>query len=134
MDKTYKEDIPSKRRALEDLKKEFSGVASTTDWTKLRIEPLLDLVKSLERLLRSPKFARETARFRRGVVMFHSDLIYLRENVKALKEILGLKGDLTDAGRRGERQGARLYGEQAYHSASPNRWPLGVASGRCFLR
>jgi len=23
-----------------------------------------------------------------GVVMFHSDLVYLRENVKALKEIL----------------------------------------------
>src|SRR2546426_9486278 len=88
MDRSYKEDIPSTRRALEELKKEFSGVASTTDWTKLRIEPLLDHVKFLERLLRSPKFARETARLRRGVVMFHSDLVYLRENVKALKEIL----------------------------------------------
>src|SRR5439155_3873597 len=61
MDRSYKEDIPSTRRALEELKKEFSSVASTTDWTKLRIEPLLDHVKSLERLLRSPKFARETA-------------------------------------------------------------------------
>jgi hypothetical protein len=59
MDRTYKEDIRSTRRALEELKKEFSGVASTTDWTKLRIEPLLDHVKSLERLLRSPKFARD---------------------------------------------------------------------------
>jgi hypothetical protein len=88
MDRSYKEDIPSTRRALEELKKEFSGVVSTTDWTKLRIEPLLDHVKSLDRLLRSPKFARETARLRRGVVMFHSDLVYLRENVKALKEIL----------------------------------------------
>src|SRR5438105_174260 len=88
MDRSYKEDIPSTRRALEELKKEFSSVASTTNWTKLRIEPLLDHVKSLERLLRSPKFARETARLRRGVVMFHSDLVYLRENVKALKGIL----------------------------------------------
>src|SRR5882724_4086919 len=88
MDRTYKEDIPSTRRALEELKKEFSSIASTTDWTKLRIEPLLDHVKFLERLLRSPKFAREAARLRRGVVMFHSDLVYLRENVKALKEIL----------------------------------------------
>src|SRR5215468_10449219 len=88
MDRTYKEDIPSKRRALEELKKEFSGLASTTDWTHLRIEPLLVHVKSLERLLRSPKFAGETARLRTGVVMFHSDLIYLRENVKALKRIL----------------------------------------------
>jgi len=88
MDRSYKEDIPRARKALEELKKKFSGVASTTDWTKLRIEPLLDHVKSLERVLRSPKFARETARLRRGVVMFHSDLIYLRQNVKALKDIL----------------------------------------------
>jgi hypothetical protein len=91
MDRSYKEDIPKTRRALEELRKEFSGVASTTDWTKLRIEPLLDHVKSLERLLRSPKFARETARLRRGVVMFHSDLVYLRENVKALKTILEIE-------------------------------------------
>jgi hypothetical protein len=88
MDRSYKEDIPRMKRALEGLKKEFSGVASTTDWTKLRIEPLLEHVKLLERSLRSPKFSRETARLRRGVVMFHSDLVYLRANVKALKEIL----------------------------------------------
>ena len=88
MDKSHKVDIPRARRALEELKKEFSNVASTTDWTKLRIEPLLDHVRSLELLLRSPKFARETKRLRRGVVMFHADLIYLRQNVKALKEIL----------------------------------------------
>jgi len=99
MDRTYKGDIPSTRRALEELKKEFSGVASTTDWTKLRIEPLLDHVKSLEGLLRSPKFARETARLRRGVVMFHSDLVYLRENVKALKKILEVERK-SHGGRR----------------------------------
>ena len=91
MDRSYKVDIPSNRRALEQLKKEFLGVASTTDWMKLRIEPLLEHVKFLERLLRSPKFARETARLRRGVVMFHSDLVYLRENIKALKEILKIE-------------------------------------------
>jgi hypothetical protein len=91
MDRSYKEDIPKTKRALEELKKEFSGVASTTDWAKLRIEPLLNHVKSLERLLRSPKFARETARLRRGVVMFHPDLVYLRENVKALKQVLDVE-------------------------------------------
>ena len=88
MDRSYKEDIPKAKRELEKLKKEFAGVASATDWTKLRIEPLLEHVKSLERLLRSPKFVRETARLRRGVGMFHSDLVYFRENVKALKKIL----------------------------------------------
>lgn len=88
MDRSYKEDIPKLRKALEVLKEEFSGVASATDWTRLRIDPLLDHAQSLEGLLRSPKFAREVARLRRGVVMFHADLTYLRENVKALKEIL----------------------------------------------
>ena len=91
MDRSYKEDIPKMKRALEELKKEFSGVTSTTDWAKLRIEPLLDHVKYLERLLRSPKFAQERARLRRGVVMFHSDLVYLRENVKALRQILDVE-------------------------------------------
>lgn len=88
MDRSYKEDIPKAKRALEQLKKEFAGVASTTDWIRLRIEPLLEHVKSLDRLLRSAKFARETKRLRRGVVMFHSDLVYLRENIQALKKIL----------------------------------------------
>jgi len=91
MDRSYKEDIPKMKRALQELKKEFSGVASTTDWTKLRIDPLLDHMESLERVLRSPKFARETARLRQGVVMFHSDLVYLRENIKALKQILDVE-------------------------------------------
>lgn len=88
MDRSYKQDIPRARKALAQLKKEFARVPSTTDWTRLRIEPLLAHVKFLERLLRSPKFARETSRLRSGVAMFHADLVYLRENVKALKEIL----------------------------------------------
>lgn len=104
MDRSYKEDIPRTRRALEELKREFSGSTSTTDWTKLRIDPLLDHVKSLERLLRSPKFAREVSRLRRGVVMFHSDLVYLRENVKALKEILGVQRRSPRPRRLGDRR------------------------------
>jgi hypothetical protein len=88
MDRVYKEDIPRKRRALAELKEEFSRVASATDWTRLRIEPLLEHARFLERLLRSRKFLRETSRLPRGVVMFHSDLVYLRENVNALKAIL----------------------------------------------
>ena len=85
MDSSYKEDIPKAKRALQKLKKEFVKVDAATDWTKLRIDPLLEHVKSLERLLRSPKFAQEAARLRRGVVMFHSDLVYLRQNIKSLK-------------------------------------------------
>ena len=91
MDRSYKEDIPRTKRVLGELKKEFSGLASKTDWIKLRIDPLLSHVKSLERLLQSPKFASETARLRRGVAMFHSDLVYFRENLKALKKILEME-------------------------------------------
>jgi hypothetical protein len=88
MDKVYKGDIPRHRKALEQLEKEFSSVVSKTDWTTLRIEPLLVHVKMLERLLHSSQFSRETARLNKGVVMFHSDFVYLRANIKALKAIL----------------------------------------------
>ncbi len=99
MDRSYKEDIPKTKKTLEELKKAFSGIPSTTDWARLRIEPLLDHVKSLERLLRSPNFAREIARLRRGVVMFHSDLVYLRQNVKALKELFKIESKLHPSRR-----------------------------------
>ncbi|HEY0864673.1 MAG TPA: hypothetical protein VGD97_11255 [Lacunisphaera sp.] len=91
MDKAYKGDIPRQRAALVALKKEFSCVRSSTDWTKLRIDPLLKHVTSLERLLSSPKFSREIARLRNGVSMFHADLVYLRVNIKALKDILAVE-------------------------------------------
>ena len=103
MDRSYKEDIPKAKRVLEELKKEFAGVASRTDWTKLRVEPLLKHVKSLQRLLRSTKFARETARLSRGVVMFHSDLVYLRDNIKALKSILIVEKESCRSSRSGRR-------------------------------
>jgi hypothetical protein len=70
------------------MKEEFADLSSTTDWMKLRIEPLLQHVKCLDGILKSPKFARETARLRKGVAMFHADLVYLRTNTKALKAIL----------------------------------------------
>ena len=88
MDRSYKEDIPKAIKALEGLLEDFSGAGAATDWAELRIKPLLAHARSLDRLLRSPKFAKETARLRRGVAMFHADLVYLRANIKALKEIL----------------------------------------------
>lgn len=88
MDKSYKEDIPKFRAILEEMRLEFSGLDSTTDWVSLRVEPLLDHVVRLDKLLRSPRFSRETARLRRGVAMFHADLVYLRTNIKELKAIL----------------------------------------------
>lgn len=88
MDRVYKTDIPAARRALEELKRSFSAFKNRNDWTRLRIEPLLEHAKGLERLLRSRRFTRETSRLPRGVAMFRSDLVYLRENIVALKTVL----------------------------------------------
>lgn len=91
MDNVYKECIPKYKKVLESLRHEFADADSSTDWAKLRVEPLLAHVNFLYRVLQSPKFARETSRLHRGVVMFHADLIYLRVNIKALKEIVAQK-------------------------------------------
>jgi len=89
VDRVYKADLPRLRKALEELKVEFSNLGpSKTNWTRLRIEPLLKHLNSLEHLLHSEEFSREFSRLRKGVVMFHSDLRYLRANVNALQDIL----------------------------------------------
>lgn len=88
MDRSYKKDIPKYRSALEQMREEFSGLSPTTDWTKLRIEPLLQHVACLDQILKAPAFAREVSRLRKGVAMFHADLVYLRTNITELKAIL----------------------------------------------
>jgi len=97
MDRSYKKDIPKFRTALEEMKEDLSALSTKTDWTKLRVEPLLEHVIRLDQILKSPKFARETVRLRQGVAMFHADLVYLRTNLKALKAII------ADRRRSGQR-------------------------------
>jgi hypothetical protein len=84
VDRAYKSGIPELRKSLEKLKKEFSKVKSSTDWTRLRIQPVLEHAKLLERKLK----AQTSARLSKGVRLFHSDLVYLRENVAGLKQVL----------------------------------------------
>jgi hypothetical protein len=88
MDRTYKQDIPSVIKRLEHIRDEFGAIESKTDWIRLRIEPLLEHAKSLDRLINTRQFARETARLSRGVEMFHADLVYFRENVQGLRKVL----------------------------------------------
>jgi chromosome segregation ATPase len=102
VDRVYKANIPALRKALEKLKTEFSELKSRTDWTKLRVEPLLRHAKELEQRLKSQGSSRLT----KGVRLFHSDLVYLRENVKGLKEVLqsekkSLQRRITMARRKG---------------------------------
>jgi hypothetical protein len=84
VDRVYKAGIPALREALENLKTEFSRLNAETDWMKVRVEPLLQHAMKLEHQLKSEGSSRLT----KGVRMFHSDLVYLRENVNALKEVL----------------------------------------------
>jgi hypothetical protein len=88
VDRVYKADLPRLRRSLLKMREEFSKLHSKTNWSTLRVDPLLDHVRSLERIIGSKKFSGEFSRLRKGVVLFHSDLVYLRTNVKALGEIL----------------------------------------------
>jgi hypothetical protein len=88
VDRVYKKQIPEFRDALEKLRENFSELNSRTDWNRLRVEPLLTHLESLEHLLKSAEFSQELLRLTRGVELFHSDLVYFRTNVKGLKKIL----------------------------------------------
>ena len=88
MDRVYLASIPKFRASLKRLRNELSLIDTSTDWVKLRVEPLAAHVEALDRLLKSPRFAREIARLRKGVVMFHADLVYLRTNIEALRKII----------------------------------------------
>ena len=88
VDSVYKKRLPELRNALQKLRESFVDLGSKTDWTKLRIDPLLRHLQSLEELLNSPEFSGESSHLTKGVEMFHSDLVYYTTNVKALKKIL----------------------------------------------
>jgi predicted RNase H-like nuclease (RuvC/YqgF family) len=101
VDKVYKKDLPALRNALEELRESFSNLSSKTDWTKLRIEPLLKHLRSLEQLLESGEFSREFSRLTKGVELFHSDLVYFRTNVRGLEKVLQSEKKLL--GRKNKR-------------------------------
>ena len=89
VDRVYKAELPRLRKTLEKLRDDFANLGSQkTDWTRLRIEPLLKHLEALEQLLHSQEFLREFSRLRKGVVLFHSDLVYLRTNVEGLEKLL----------------------------------------------
>jgi len=52
VDRVYKEDLPQSRKKLEDLRQEFIKLGpSGTRWARLRIEPVLKHVETLEHLI-----------------------------------------------------------------------------------
>jgi len=104
VDRVYREDLPRFRHTLEKLRKDFSNLGSTkTNWTRLRIEPLLKHLEVLEELLHSRDFSGEFSRLTKGVELFHSDLVYFRVNVKGLEKLL--QSEKKSATRRNGRRG-----------------------------
>jgi predicted RNase H-like nuclease (RuvC/YqgF family) len=100
VDQVYKKQLPAQRKALERLREAFSDLHSKTDWTKLRIEPLLKHLDQLEQSLGSAEFSRESSRLTRGVDLFRSDLEYFRANVKGLEKVL--EAEKGSHGRRNQ--------------------------------
>jgi hypothetical protein len=70
------------------LKADLRSTDSRTDWIELRIEPLLKHLRSLEQLMTSQEYSEEFSKLRKGVDLFHSDLVYFSTNVKGLEKIL----------------------------------------------
>jgi len=89
VDRVYKSALPRYRTDLLRLRKDFSNLGSAgTNWIELRIDPLLRHLDSLEKLLHSEEHSLGSSRLRKGVVLFHSDLVYLRDNVRGLERVL----------------------------------------------
>lgn len=88
VDRVYKSSLPKFNNDLKELRKEFSDLGSNTDWVRLRINPLLKHLNSLEDLLEQKQYSKEFARLTKGVALFHSDLVYFRTNIKELEKLL----------------------------------------------
>ena len=97
VDRVYRSDLPALRKAFSELRSEFSRLEGRSDWVRLRIDPLLRHVERLERLV--PLL--DSSPLRGGVSMLHSDLVYLRENLR------GLQARLAAAQQRRRRPGSR---------------------------
>jgi hypothetical protein len=98
VDRVYKKQLPAQRKALEKMRENFSSLSSKTNWTKLRIDPLIRHLELLEQLLGSREFSREFSRLTKGVEFFRSDLEYFRKNVKGLGKVL--QSEKESVGRR----------------------------------
>ena len=84
VDRVYKNDLPRLRGVLLEMKSEFSKIEPSTDWVRLRVDPLLRHLELLERLV--PTL--ESSDVRGGVPLLHSDLVYFRTNVDGLRRVL----------------------------------------------
>lgn len=93
VDHVYKGDLPALRQILEKLKQDLSERPAPPQWLRRRVEALIRHTKALEDILGTSELSKDSYRLRGGVVFLHSDLVYLRTNVKGLEELLRLATD-----------------------------------------
>jgi hypothetical protein len=102
VDRVYRSDLPRLRKTLLNIRKDFSQIDPSTDWVRLRVDPLLAHVDQLGAMLRAWDSSRQS-----GVVpMLHSDLVYFRQNVKGLKRVLASETKRFRKQRSSNRPGA----------------------------
>lgn len=83
------------RNRLVNLRADFAGLDPPgAAWARLRIDPLLQHLDNIEHLIHSDEILGEFSRLTKGVEPFHSDPVYLRQNVKGLQKLL-----LSERGR-----------------------------------
>ena len=99
VDRVYKESFRGFQADLRELRQGFARLDPKTDWNRLRIGPLLKHVDSLDPIIQSKRFAKELSRLTRGVAMFHSDLVYLRQNIQELRRTLCLAQKASEVNR-----------------------------------
>lgn len=84
VDRVYRSDLARLRKVLLNMRRELSQLDPSTDWGRLRIDPLLSHLEQLRILVRIWSSSRQ----RGGVPMLHSDLVYFRQNAKGLEKVL----------------------------------------------
>ena len=88
VDRVYKCNLPALRKILERQRADLALLRPKSDWLRQRVDHLLRHARSLETILQSGELSQRSYRLTRGVVFLHSDLVYLRTNVKGLEEVI----------------------------------------------
>ncbi len=81
LNKIHIEKLMEYKKELQNLKNKFSKFKPTTDWNKIRIEPLLEYIGLLE------KIARENLDIL-PEEQFKEDIVYFKKNIDGLNKVL----------------------------------------------
>ncbi len=96
VDRVYRTDLPRIRMNLLNMRREFSALDPSTDWVRLRVDPLLAHLDQLRAMIRIWDFSRH----RGSVTLLHADLVYFRNNVRGLQRVLSSERRMSRRKRR----------------------------------